>query len=80
MAPPLLAVEVLSPSDMHEDVIEKIARYLEAGVIVWEVDPDLRTIRVHRPGREPEMFNASQELSGEPYLQGFRVAVAKLFA
>jgi len=78
--PPILAVEILAPWDTHEDVIEKIDLDLEAGVIVWEADPDLRIVRVHRPGREPEMFNATQELPGGPYLPGFRVAVAKLFA
>jgi len=78
--PPVLAVEVLSPSDTHEEIVAMIDLYLEAGVIVWEVDPGLRTIRVHRPGHEPEMFNAAQELSGESYLPGFRVAVARLFS
>ncbi len=77
--PPVLAVEVISPSDTHEKVIEKIGLYLEAGSVVWEVDPDLRTVRVHRAGREPEMFTASQELTTEPELPGFRVPVARLF-
>lgn len=77
--PPILAVEILSPSDTHEDFIEKLELYLEAGVIVWEVDPELRTVRVHRPGRKPEMFNDAQELTGEPELPGFRVAVARIF-
>lgn len=77
--PPILAVEILSPSDTHEDIVEKIDIYRNAGVTVWEVDPDLRTVRVHRPGREPEMFTASQELPGEPELPGFRVPVARIF-
>ncbi|WP_435008504.1 Uma2 family endonuclease [Tundrisphaera lichenicola] len=77
--PPVLAVEILSPSDRHENVVEKIGLYLEAGVVVWEVDPDFRTVRVHRPGQLPESFNASQELSGDPYVPGFRIPVVKLF-
>jgi Uma2 family endonuclease len=77
--PPVLAVEVLSPSDKHEEVVEKVNEYLEAGAVVWEIDPDFRTVRVHRPGHEPETFNALQELSGEPYLPGFRMRVADLF-
>lgn len=78
--PPVLAVEVLSPSDKHEEVVEKINEYLEAGVTVWEVDPDFRRVSVHRPGQPPETFNVQQELSGEPELPGFRVPVAELFA
>ncbi|CAN5909078.1 Uma2 family endonuclease [soil metagenome] len=77
--PPALAVEILSPSDTHEEVIEKIALYLEVGSVVWEVDPDIRRVTVHRPGHPPEMFNDTQELPGEPYLPGFRVPVARIF-
>jgi Uma2 family endonuclease len=77
--PPLLAVEVLSPSDKHEDIVEKIRLYLDAGVVVWEIDPDFRRVSVHRSGQEPEGLNASQELSADPYLPGFRVVVAAIF-
>ena len=77
--PPVLAVEILSPSDTHRSIIEKVDLYLAAGVVVWEVDPDLQTVRVHRPGRPSAMVNIEQELSGEPELPGFRVAVAALF-
>lgn len=78
--PPVLAVEILSPSDKHEEVVEKIEVYLESGVaLVWVVDPDLRTITVHKPGQEPELFNVNQELSGDPQLPGFRLPLAELF-
>lgn len=77
--PPLLAVEVLSPSDMHENVVTKIRLYLDSGAVVWEVDPDFRRISIHRSGHEVEMLNASQELSADPYLPGFRVAVSAIF-
>lgn len=78
--PPVLAVEILSPSDKHEEIVEKIREYLEAGAVVWEVDPDFRRVTVHRPGHEPVMSNAAQELAGDPYLPGFRVPVAHMFA
>lgn len=78
--PPILAVEILSPSDTHEDVVEKIQLFLESGSrVVWILDPDLRTVTVHRSGAEPAFFTASQELSGDPELPGFRVKVADLF-
>jgi Uma2 family endonuclease len=77
--PPVLAVEILSPSDKLQDIVEKIRRYLEAGVVVWEIDPEFRRIGVHRPGLELVMLTASQELSADPYLPGFRVAVASIF-
>jgi Uma2 family endonuclease len=77
---PVLAAEVLSPTDEHEDVVEKIEKYLTCGVkIVWIVDPDLQTVTVYRPDRMPELFNVSQSLDAEPHLPGFRVAVADFF-
>ena len=78
---PILAVEILSPSDKEEEINEKVDDYLSAGVaLVWVVDPHDRTVLVYRPGAEPELFNVRQELSGDPHLPGFRVPVAQIFA
>jgi Uma2 family endonuclease len=80
-SPPLLAVEILSPTDQHGDTTEKIQDYLAAGVpLVWVVDPDFQTVRVHRPETPPVMFNVTQELDGGTILPGFRTPVAELFA
>ena len=77
---PVLVVEILSPSDRLEEIDEKVDDYLSAGVaLVWVVDPHDRTVLVYRPEKEPELFNALQELSGEPHLPGFHVPVARLF-
>lgn len=79
--PPVLAVEILSPSDEHGEVVEKIREYLDAGVpLVWVIDPDFRTVVVYRPDAEPELFNVRQEISAEPHLPGFRVPVARIFS
>lgn len=77
--PPALAVEILSPSDSHRKVVEKVNLYLEVGTVVWVVDPDFRTLSVHRPGHPVEVYNDRQEFVGDPELPGFRVAVARLF-
>lgn len=77
---PVLAIEILSPSDKHEEIVEKIELYLTSGVaLVWVVDPDLRTVAVHRPDAAPVLFNVLQELTAEPHLPGFRVPVSELF-
>ena len=71
---------ILSPSDKHEEIVEKIELYLTTGVaMVWVVDPDLRTVAVHRPDTAPVLFNVLQELTAEPHLPGFRVPVAEFF-
>lgn len=78
--PPVLAVEILSPSDSREKVVGKVRDYLAAGTIVWVIDPDFRTVSVHRPGQVVETLNELQELSGEPELPGFRVPVRQILA
>ena len=78
--PPVLVVEVLSPSDEQKDVADKVREYLDAGVpLVWIVDIFFSTVTVHRPDAEPQLFNVKQEITAEPFLPGFRVAVAEFF-
>lgn len=77
---PILAVEILSPSNNYDDVTNKVQEYLAVGVLLtWVVDPVFRTVTIYRPGQEPEMLNSRQELTGDPHLPGFRVPVAALF-
>ncbi|MBI1311956.1 hypothetical protein GC176_11740 [bacterium] len=78
--PPTLAVEVLSPSDTHQSISEKVDLYLKCGVpLVWVVDPHFQTVTVYRPDQLPEQFNIEQELDGSPALPGFRCSVAAIF-
>ncbi len=78
--PPILAVEILSPSDAREDIDDKVLLYLESDVaLVWVVSPRFRTVTVFRPDAAPVLFNEHQELTAEPHLSGFKVAVARLF-
>jgi Uma2 family endonuclease len=78
---PVLAVEILSPSDTLDEINEKIDNYLSAGVaLVWIIDPHDRTVTIYRAGADPEVVNIRQELSGEPHLPGFRVAAGQILA
>jgi Uma2 family endonuclease len=77
---PILAVEILSPSDTLRRINCKIEHYTKAMVpLIWVVDPYRRTVLVIRFGVEPVLFNQTQVLSGEPELPGFRVPVARFF-
>ena len=76
--PPILAVEILSPSDKHEDTVDTVATYLEVGTIVWLIDPDFQTLTVCRPGENPRTFNIDDECQADPYLPGFRIRIADL--
>ncbi len=77
---PVLAVEILSPSDTQKKIFLKVSDYLAAGVkLVWLAEPIHRTIGVYRPGAEPVFYNATQQIDAEPHLPGFRANVADLF-
>lgn len=78
--PPLLAAEILSPSDRQREVEARVDEYLAAGVpLVWIVSPHFRTITAHAPGKDPQMFSGSADLIAEPVLPGFRIPVARVF-
>jgi Uma2 family endonuclease len=77
---PTLVIEILSPSDLFEEIKEKIDLYQKFRVpVVWVIDPHDRTVTIYRLDAEPELVNVNQELSGDPHLPGFRVRVAELF-
>lgn len=79
--PPLLAVEVLFGSDTHDDIVNRIDLFLNAGVRqVWIADPDLQTVTVHRPDTPPRLFSREQSIAGEPELPGFTTRVGLLFS
>lgn len=78
--PPVLAVEIMSPSDKHEEIVDKVELYLECGVqIVWIIDPDFQTLTVHRPKTRPVPYGEDDILDGGPELPNFRVTVSEFF-
>ena len=79
--PPDLAVEIRSHSDRPGQIAAKIAMYLEVGVqVVWDVDPESKTITVHRPERDREVFHENDTITEKILLPGFEMAVAEIFA
>lgn len=78
---PDLAVESISPNDTVLDLEEKIDEYLKAGVrLVWELNPDLKTVKVYRPDGTFALLRSGDELDGENVVRGFRCKVSELFA
>jgi len=56
--PPLVAVEILSPSQSHQEVVEKAEIYLRHGVkTCWIVSPPLRTVTLLLPDGREEGFH-----------------------
>jgi Uma2 family endonuclease len=78
--PPVLAVEVLSPNDRVNRVLQKIDDYLNNGVqLVWLIDPDDKIVRIFRPGQPSTTLTAAQEIDGGDALPGFHCALSEFF-
>ena len=78
---PDLAVEVISPGDLAQEVERKVEDYLQAGTrLVWLIYPVTQTVMVYRAPREIRVCTREDELSGEDVLPGFRCLVAELLA
>jgi Uma2 family endonuclease len=77
---PDLVVEVLSPADKAHEMAKKLAEYLGCGVpLVWVVDPDRRTVTVHRSLGESAESSGDAVLTAEPVLPGFSCRVSAFF-
>jgi Uma2 family endonuclease len=78
--PPLLVVEVLSPSDRHNATRIRVQQYLNRGVaLVWVVDPEARDVTSERRGRDTLQAVGDGELTGEDVLPELRVRLSELF-
>src|SRR5439155_12030612 len=76
---PDLAVEVVSPSDRFDEVLEKVEEYLAAGTrLVWIVLPRTQAVMVCRSAREATILRGDEELGGEDVLAGFVCRVKDL--
>jgi Uma2 family endonuclease len=77
---PDLAVEVRSPSNRPKAIRSKIAHYLATGArMVWDVDPESRTVTVSRPGVPDRVLHEDDIITGEDVVPGFEHRVSDLF-
>jgi Uma2 family endonuclease len=77
---PDLAVEVLSPSDRYSAVSRKVTQYLAAGVrLVWVIDPEERTVTIHRSGNVVTVLPEDGVLDGEDVVPGFRLPLIEIW-
>jgi Uma2 family endonuclease len=73
-------VEVNSPTNFGEAMIDKIDEYFAAGVrLIWVVYPNVRRVYVYTSPKDVAIFNSPDELTADPVLPGFRIAAAALF-
>lgn len=78
--PPDLALEVISPNDVAEQMEIRIVDLLGAGVqLLWVIYPATRTVYVFRQGGTVARLSEADSLSGEDVLPGFSCRVSELF-
>jgi Uma2 family endonuclease len=78
--PPELAIEVVSPGDSAREVADKTQEYLAGGAReVWIVQPEDRTVVIHRAGGEVITLGEEDTLDGGTLLPGFTCRVVEFF-
>ena len=78
---PDFALEVRSPTDSWEAVIEKAGAWIAHGTrVVWAIDPLERRVVVLRPSVPPLLLGPGDRAEATPAIPGIEVAVDELFA
>ena len=76
--PPLWAVEVISANDKVRDIRKKRQRYLEAGILLWEIYPDEQLIDVYAPN-QPVTTYSIKDVIEVSVVAGLKIEASKLF-
>lgn len=77
---PDLAVEIISPNDLFENVLSKVWEYLAAGVRqVWLISPEHKMVTIYHSPTQTTILTEADELVSEELLPGFRLHIRELF-
>lgn len=77
---PDIVLETRSPNDTKREVAEKVQQWLALGVrLVWELNPQTRTLTVYRLNRMPRPLGEDDTLDGEEVLPELSIPIARLF-
>jgi Uma2 family endonuclease len=77
---PDLAVEVVSPTNPADEVVDKVAEYFQVGVErVWVVYPSQRQIYIYASPTNLKVVTERDELTDEALFPGFRLPLGTLF-
>ncbi|MET0650579.1 MAG: Uma2 family endonuclease [Pyrinomonadaceae bacterium] len=77
---PDLAIEVIGPEDIFEEVEEKIDDWLVAGArAVWVINSKRRGVTVYHSMSDVTRLSEEDELEGGDVVPGFRCRVSEIF-
>ena len=78
---PNIVVEVLSENNTKKEMEIKRTEYFRVGVqLVWEIDPDERTVAVYTSPNDVKLLKQSEVLDGGSVLPGYSLRLVDLFA
>lgn len=77
--PPEWAVEVISPTDIAENISAKRRIYIEAGILYWEMYPKFQTIDVYEPNEPMKTYRINDVLDGGDVMPGFSLPLKEIF-
>jgi Uma2 family endonuclease len=76
---PDLAVEVVSPTNTADEVLEKIDEYFRFGVrLVWVIYCEPLQVYVYRSAKDVRVLRPGDDLEGGDVLPGFRLPIDTL--
>ncbi len=79
LAPDFL-IELKSPSDKLTNIQKKKVEYIDNGVkLGWLINPDQKEVEIYRQGKEKEVLNNPQILSGEEILPEFSLDLTEIW-
>ncbi len=77
---PDFVIELVSPSDSLKKTQEKMQEYIENGCrLGWLINRKKREVEIYRPGRDVEVLQSPQTISGEDVLPGFVLNLQKIW-
>jgi Uma2 family endonuclease len=77
---PDLAVEIISPTNLAEEIDSKITDYFQSGVrLVWVFYPDTGRIYVYQSPTQVSILERTDTLDGGEVLPGLRLPIVQLY-
>lgn len=77
---PDLAVEIVSPGDTAQEVLDKVEEYFKAGTrLVWVVYPEKRKVYAYQSSESVQIVGIEGTLEGGDVLPGFVLSMRDIF-
>lgn len=77
---PDFVIEIMSPSDNLKKLQNKMQEYIENGCrLGWLINRKKQEVEIYRPGKEVEVLQLPQTISGENILPGFVLKMDKIW-